>query len=157
YELLTGQLPFDLSGLTPAEAATVIAEHEPGKPSAAIRPNADSAAHSRVLALSKTAWADLDGLCLSAMHKDPSRRYRSVEALIRDVDHYLNGEPLEARPDAWQYRIGKFVRRNRRAVAATAMSVMLIVGLVLFFTLRLAKARDTALAEAARTQRIQQF
>src|SRR5579864_6064824 len=157
YELLTGQLPFDLSGLTPAEAATVIADHEPGKPSATIRPNADSGAHSRVLALGKTAWADLDCLCLSAMHKDPSRRYRSMEALIRDVDHYLNGEPLEARPDAWQYRISKFVRRHRRAVAATAVSVLLIVGLVLFFTLRLAKARDAALTEAARTQRIQQF
>src|SRR3984957_10465327 len=34
YELLTSQLPFDLSGLTPAEAATVITEHEPGKASA---------------------------------------------------------------------------------------------------------------------------
>ncbi len=155
YELLTRQLPFDLSGLTPAEAATVITEHEPGKASAAVRTNDVSGVNSRVLG--KTAWADLDGLCLSSMHKDPLRRYRSVEALIRDVDHYLNGEPLEARPDAWQYRIDKFVRRNRRAVAATAMSVILIVGLVIFFTLRLAKARDTALAEAARTQRIQQF
>ena len=155
YELLTSQLPFDLSGLTPAEAATVITEHEPGKASAAVRTNAVSGVNTRVLG--KTAWADLDGLCLSSMHKDPLRRYRSVEALIRDVDHYLNGEPLEARPDAWQYRIDKFVRRNRRAVAATAMSVILIVGLVIFFTLRLAKARDTALAEAARTQRIQQF
>jgi eukaryotic-like serine/threonine-protein kinase len=167
YELLTGQLPFDLSGLTPAEAATVITEHEPGKPSAAVKRIADSdkngseasvsGANPHALSLSKTAWADLDVLCLSAMHKDPLRRYRSVEALIRDVDHYLNGEPLEARPDAWQYRIGKFVRRNRRAVAATAVIFAVIIGLVAFFTVRLAKARDTALAEAARTERIQQF
>ncbi len=157
YELLTGQLPFDLSGLTPAEAATVITEHEPGKPSTAVSSSAGSGANSRVLTLGKTAWADLDCLCLNAMHKDPSRRYRSVEALIRDVDHYLNGEPLEARPDALAYRIGKFVRRHRGAVAATAVTSMLIVGLVIFFTLRLAKARDTALSEAARTQRIQQF
>src|SRR5450755_2983419 len=156
YELLTGQLPFDLSGLTPAEAATVITEHESGKPSAALKRNA-GAADFRFLSLGKTAWADLDGLCLNALHKDPSRRYASVEALIRDIDHYLNGEPLETRPDAWQYRIVKFVRRNRRAVAATAVSVILIVGLVVFFTLRVAKARDAALAEAARTQRIQQF
>jgi serine/threonine-protein kinase len=76
---------------------------------------------------------------------------------MRDVDHYLNGEPLEARPDAWRYRIDKFVRRNRRAVAATAVIFAVIVGLVTFFAVRLAKARDTALAEAARTQRIQQF
>jgi serine/threonine-protein kinase len=157
YELLTGQLPFDLSGLTPAEGATIIAEHEPGKPSAAVKRTTDSDPNSHALSVSKTAWADLDVFCLSAMHKDPLRRYRSVEALIRDVDHYLNGEPLEARPDAWHYRIGKFVRRNRRAVAATAVIFAVIVGLIAFFTVRLAKARDTALAEAARTQRIQQF
>jgi eukaryotic-like serine/threonine-protein kinase len=157
YELLTGQLPFDLSGLTPAEAATIIAEHEPGKPSAAVKRTIDSKSNSHALSVSKTAWADLDVLCLSAMHKDPRRRYRSVEALIRDVDHYLNGEPLEARPDAWQYRVGKFVQRNRRAVTAMTVIFVVIVGLVAFFTVRLAKARDAALAEAARTQRIQQF
>ena len=159
YELLTGQLPFDLSGLTPAEAASIIAEHEPGKPSAAVKRTTDSDANSHTpsLSVSKTAWADLDVLCLNAMHKDPHRRYQSVEALIRDVDHYLNGEPLEARPDTLDYRIGKFVRRNRRAVAATAVIFAVIVGLIAFFTVRLAKARDTALAEAARTQRIQQF
>lgn len=157
YELLTGQLPFDLSGLTPAEAATIITDHEPGKPSAAVNPTAGSEATSHAISVSKTAWADLDVLCLNAMHKDPQRRYRSAEALIRDVDHYLQGEPLEARPDAWQYRIGKFVRRNRNAVATMTVIFAVIVGLVTFFTLRLAKARDTALAEAARTQRIQQF
>jgi serine/threonine protein kinase/Tfp pilus assembly protein PilF len=157
YELLTGQLPFDLSGLTPAEAATIITEHEPGKPSSAVKRPTGSPANLHAQSVSKTAWADLDVLCLAAMRKDPQRRYRSVEALIRDVDHYLNGEPLEARPDAWQYRIDKFVRRNRRAVAATAVIFALIVGLVTFFTVRLAQARDTALAEAARTQRIQQF
>ena len=159
YELLTGQLPFDLSGLTPAEAASIIAEHEPGKPSAAIKRTTDSDANSHTLSLSlsKTAWADLDVLCLNAMHKDPRRRYRTVEALIRDLDHYLNGEPLEARPDTLDYRIGKFVRRNRGAVASTTVIFVVIVGLIAFFTVRLAKARDTALAEAARTQRIQQF
>jgi serine/threonine protein kinase/tetratricopeptide (TPR) repeat protein len=162
YELLTGELPFDLSGLTPAEAATIITEHEPGRPSAAVRRIRDSGATSRSRslagpALRGVAWADLDVLCLNAMHKDPQRRYKSVEALIRDVDHYLNGEPLEARPDAWTYRLGKFVGRNRRTVAAVTAIFVLTVGLIAFFTVRLAKARDAALAEAARTQRIQQF
>jgi serine/threonine-protein kinase len=157
YELLTGQLPFDLSGLTPAEAATIITDHDPGRPSAAVKRIADSEATSHSRSLSKTAWADLDVLCLGAMHKDPLRRYRSVEALMRDVDHYLSAEPLEARADAWRYRIGKFVRRNRRAVAVMTAIFVVIVGLVAFFTVRLAKARDGALAEAARTQRIQQF
>ena len=54
------------------------------------------------------------------MHKDLQRRYRSAEALIRDIDHYLKGEPLEARPDSVRYRLGKFVRRNRRVLASAA-------------------------------------
>jgi serine/threonine-protein kinase len=91
------------------------------------------------------------------MHKDTQRRYQSVEALIRDIDHYLKGEPLEARPDTFRYRLGKFVRRNRRAVSAAALVFTVIVGLVVFFTVRLAKARNAALEEAARTQRIQRF
>jgi serine/threonine-protein kinase len=157
YELLTWQLPFDLSDLTPAEAATIITEHEPGKPSAAVKRGTDPEAISYSLAVHKTAWADLDVLCLSAMHKDPRRRYRSVEALMRDIDHYLEGEPLEARPDTLRYRTAKFVRRNRRAVSAAAVVLAVIVGLVAFFTVRVAKARDAALAQAARTQRIQQF
>ena len=157
YELLVGELPIDLSNLTPAEAATIIAEHEPAKPSAATKRAMQSHPDHDLPAVSQEAWADLDVLCLTAMHKDPARRYRSVEALIRDIDHYLKGEPLEARPDTVRYRTAKFVRRNRSAVAAAASVGVVIIGLVTFFTVRLAKARDAAMAEAARTQRIQQF
>jgi len=145
YELLAGRLPFDLSGMTPAEAATMIAERQPDKPSTAKG------------AASKAAWADLDVLCLTAMHKDPERRYRSVEALIRDVDHYLKAEPLEARPDSRRYRLGKFARRNRRALTVALLVFTVIAGLVVYFTMRLTAAHNRTLAEAARTQRIQRF
>jgi serine/threonine-protein kinase len=158
YELLAGQLPFDLSKLTPGEAEAVIVARDPEKPSAVAKKMAEQPdAKPNIPSISKTAWADLDVLCLTAMHKDVDRRYRSVEALIRDVDHYLNGQPLEARPDTVRYRLGKFVRRNRRAVSAVALVLTIIVGLVVFFTVRLAKARNAALEEAARTQRIQRF
>jgi serine/threonine-protein kinase len=156
YELLSGKLPFDLSNRTPAEAETMIVEHEPVKPSSLARRMAEKPG-VRVPSATSTAWADLDVLCLTAMHKDPQRRYRSVEALIRDIDHYLKAEPLEARPDTVRYRVGKFVRRNQRAVTAATLVFAVIVGLVVFFTVRLAKARNAALAEAARTQRIQRF
>jgi len=158
YELLTGRLPFDLSKRTAREAEMIIVNDEPEKPSAAARrmralPGADP----RVPAAGKALWADLDVLCLTAMHKDAQRRYRSVEALIRDVDHYLNGEPLEARPDTLRYRLGKFVGRNRRALAAACLVFTVIVALVVIFTIGLATARNRALAEAARAQRIQGF
>ena len=154
YELLCDRLPFDLSNLAPAEAETVLLEHEPPKPSATARRQAATAVAA---SLSVGSWADLDVLCLTALQKDPERRYRSVEALIRDVDHYLNHEPLEARPDTLNYRFGKFVRRNQREVVAAVAAAVLMIGLVTFFTIRLAKARDAAIAEAARTQRIQRF
>ena len=154
FELLTGQLPFDLSNLTPAEAASIIAEHESGKPSTNSKLKVPLRDDSL---MTKAAWADLDVLCLTAIHKDPARRYRSAEALIRDVDHYLRAEPLDARPDSISYRFGKFIHRNQRSVTISAAVVVLIVGMLTFFTVRLAKARNAALAEAARTERIQKF
>ena len=56
-----------------------------------------------------------------------------------------------------RYRLGKFVGRNLQAVTATALVLAVVIALVGFFTIRLARARDAALAEAARTERIQQF
>jgi len=146
YELLAGSPPFDLEGRTAAEAAEIVARQAPEKPSAVTR-RAERGA----------AWADLDVLCLTALQKEPARRYRSVESLIRDVDHYLRGEPLEARPDTLGYRAGKFVRRNWRAVSAAAAVILAVVGLTTFYTLRLAAARNAAVAEAERTRRIQAF
>ncbi len=149
YELLTGRLPLDLSNRTPGEAERMIVAQDAAKPS--------SVAASPPFALSKSGWADLDVLCLTAIHKDPARRYRSVEALIRDVDHYVRHEPLEARLDTVRYRCGKFVRRNRRPIYASLLVLVTIVALVAFFTVRLTAARNATLAAAARTQRVQRF
>jgi serine/threonine protein kinase/tetratricopeptide (TPR) repeat protein len=158
YELLAGRLPFDLLNKTPGEVETILAEQQPEKPSAtARRTNKSPGASTNSLSASKTSWADLDVMCLTAMHKDPQRRYASVEALIRDVDHYLKREPLEARPDRLDYRVSKFVRRNRSAVSAAGLVFITIVGLVVFYTVRLTRARNAALAEAARTERVQRF
>src|SRR3989454_4573255 len=147
YELLTERLPFDLSNRTPGEAETVIVERGPKRPSAAAQEQS----------ISKRAWADLDVLCLTAMRKEPERRYRTVEALIRDIDHYLDGEPLDARPDTFGYRLSKYVRRNWRPVSAAGAAIIVVIGLVVFYTVRLTTARNAAVAEAGRTQRIQHF
>ncbi len=153
YELLAGRHPYDLAEKTPGQAERLILETEPAKPSAARRTDGEAPP----LSVRKSAWADLDVLCLTAMHKDPQRRYATVEALVRDLDRFLKGKPLEARPDALGYRVGKFLRRHRQPVAAAALVAALIIGLVIFYTVRLASARDAAVAEAARVQRIQSF
>jgi tetratricopeptide (TPR) repeat protein/predicted Ser/Thr protein kinase len=158
YQLLAGRLPFDLSDQTPEQAEKIVTGQEAKKPSAAAAEDTAPAAENRAgFSPTKSAWADLDVLCLTAMHKDPQRRYSSVEALLRDVDHYLKGEPLDARGDTLGYRLRKFVSRNQRAVAITGAVFATVVALVIFFTVRLARARNAALTEAERAQRMQNF
>ncbi len=142
---------------TPEKPTTVIVGRSRRSPPRPQRQTTAAKRGPRPLPPARPLWADLDVLCLTAMHKDPARRYQSVEALIRDIDHYLEGEPLEARPDTVRYRLGKFVRRNRRAGVRGGPVLAIVVGLVVFYTVRLAKARNAAVAEAARTQRIQRF
>jgi eukaryotic-like serine/threonine-protein kinase len=158
YELLSGKLPFELSHRTPAQAEQIITHEDAEKPSAVVQRTFNASANkAHHLAASKSAWAELDVLCMTALHKDTQRRYPSVEALLRDVDHFLKQEPLDARPDTARYRIGKFVTRNRRSVATAALVFVLVSGLVTYFTARLAIARSAAVAEAARAERVQKF
>ncbi|HEY1422339.1 MAG TPA: serine/threonine-protein kinase, partial [Candidatus Acidoferrum sp.] len=158
YELLSGKLPFDLSERTPAQAEKILTQQEAEKPSAAANKIATLAdAQTPLREVSKSAWDDLDVLCLTALHKDTQRRYASVEALLRDVEHFSKQEPLDARADTAGYRIGKFVTRNRTKVITATAALMIFASLVIFFTVRLARAKNAALAEAARTQRIQGF
>ncbi len=153
YELLAERLPLDLSSRTPGQADAMILDIEPEPVSRAARAQgAGSAA-----ALRRSEWNDLDVLCKMAMHKDPARRYRSVDALLRDVDHFRAGEPLDAHPDALSYRVSRFVRRRWREAALVAALVLLSVGAATSYTVRLGRARDAAVREAERRTRLQRF
>ena len=139
YELLTGRRPFEFSGRTSADAVSAILEQGAARPSG-----------------SRTA-TDLDVLVLTALQADPGRRYGSVEAFIRDLEHYRQGEALDARADSLPYRAGKFARRHWRPLAVTAAMLALVIALVAFYTIRLADARDAAVLQANRAQRSQEL
>jgi tetratricopeptide (TPR) repeat protein len=153
YELLSGHLPFDTTHKSASEIEQLVLQQDHERPSAVATRGGSAPARSA----SRSEWADLDVLCLTAMQRDVGRRYASAEALLRDIDHFLRGEPLDARPDGARYRAAKFLRRNGRAVAATAAAFVLIAGGGSFYGVRLAEARNAAVQEAARTQRIQRF
>ena len=139
YELLCERLPFDLSGCTPAQAEKILAEQEAERPSSVVERISDPKVRNKDIASSrKTASAELDALCLTAMHKDPSLRYRSVDALIRDLDHYSKGEPLEARPPTVSYRVRRFFSRNQPSITATFMALLVVAmaALAIMFTVR---------------------
>jgi serine/threonine protein kinase/tetratricopeptide (TPR) repeat protein len=151
YELLAGQLPFDVSRSTPEAAAMLMSTRAPERPSSAARGTAGA------LVASAAEWADLDVLCFTAMHADAQRRYQTVEAFARDVDHFLRGQPLDARPDSVGYRLSKFTRRHRLPLATAAVVVVSFIGLASFYAIRLSRARNAAVASAERAERVQRF
>jgi serine/threonine-protein kinase len=157
YELIVGRLPFDLANRAPGEAEKIILEREAERPSAAAKRMTLVSAGPHLHGINKGQWADIDVLVLTAMHKDVERRYRTVWALVRDVDHFLRNEPLEARGDSARYRVGKFVTRHRRSITLSAFAALVVVTLVVFYTVRLRSARNVAVAETARAERIQGF
>ncbi len=139
YELLCGRLPFDLSGCTPAQAEKFLTEREAEKPSSVMwQTSASKTSHKGMAAFRKTVSPELDALCLTAMHKDPALRYHSVDALIRDIDHYQKHEPLEARPATLSYRVRHFFSRHQRSIAAAFMTslVAAMAALAVVFAVR---------------------
>ncbi|HKQ13526.1 MAG TPA: serine/threonine-protein kinase [Steroidobacteraceae bacterium] len=152
YSLLTGVHPYSLSGRNAAEYLHLVETLDPPRPSAAVDKSSQAA---RTLA--RTLAGDLDNIVLRAMHREPERRYPSAAALAEDVQRYLDDRPVEARPDAWTYRIGKFARRNTAALAATSVVLVSIVALVTFYTARLTAERDVAERERAVSASVSQF
>ncbi len=141
YELLTGLPPFDLERLRSAsasEADRIICEEEPPKPSL-MAGNAQAGRDSLPTPrgedprkLKRQLRGELDWIVMKAMHKDPNRRYDTASALAEDIQRYLQDEPVHARPPEWSYRVRKFVRRHRVAVAATGtVLASLVLGLQL--------------------------
>lgn len=73
---------------------------------------------------------DLNSIIEKASHEEPGRRYPSVADLSSDVQAFLSGFPVSARPGSSAYRARKFFQRHRIAVsAAVALLVALLGGL----------------------------
>jgi WD40 repeat protein/uncharacterized membrane protein len=95
---------------------------------------------------------DLDSIVLAALHREPKRRYASVEQLIDDLERHLGGLPVKARDATLVYRAGKFVRRNAVAVIAVTMVVGTSSGATLV-SLDQARRADAQAREAEQLRR----
>ncbi|MBM0103596.1 serine/threonine protein kinase [Steroidobacter sp. S1-65] len=160
YELLCGYKPFALRGKNLGEFERAICEDMPAMPSeviAAAERQADSgivsvsAQRSATTAkLRRELSGDLDNIVAMAMRKEPERRYSSAAQLAGDVERYLSGLPVLARPDSWSYRAGKFLQRYALGVALSAALVATLIGFtvtVYMQSLRIEQERDLAQAQ----------
>ena len=111
FELLTGQLPYNVSGSAVHEAVRVVCEANP----------------ARISTINKNLKGDIETIALKAMEKDRDRRYQSAVELRRDIQHFLDNEPIEARPTSPWYRVRKFVSRNRTLVVSSMIICMLVI------------------------------
>ena len=166
YRLLTGHPPYQLDTRDPLTMARGISEIEPEKPSTVIDrveevrgsdgesrrvtpEQISDARNERPAILRRRLTGDLDNIVLKALRKEPARRYASAEQLSEDIQRYLDGLPILARSDTFGYRTGKFVKRHKAGVGATAMVFMTLVA-GLFVTIREARIAEAQRARAER-------
>jgi serine/threonine protein kinase len=104
--------------------------------------------------LRRTLRGDLDVIVAKALRKNPEERYTSVAALADDLRRFLRREPITARPATVRYRSAMFLRRHPGSVAAFALVLMFVGGLIAVHTIRLSAERDHAQREAAKAVKV---
>ncbi len=137
YDLLTGRPPHQ--GLSPLQALMDVVETDPPRPRE-LRPRVDR---------------DLEAVCLKCLRKAPAERYGSALAVAEEMERWLRGEPVLARPAGVGERLAKWTRR-RPAVAAL-LAVLVVTastgfGLVTWHWRDAAAARQTAEVALASTE-----
>ena len=142
HEMLTGELPYDLRGRSPVEAACLLA----GRSGVPLRDMARRFRGPGTAAHDAGQLAVIVGKCLEPQ---PSNRYATAGALEGDLGRWLQGEPIRARPPTLAESLVRLARRHRTAAlaAGTALTALLaaVVG-ISWFSLRAELRRREALA-----------
>jgi tetratricopeptide (TPR) repeat protein/predicted Ser/Thr protein kinase len=132
YRLLCGAMPYPVEGSL-LEIARTIVHAEPVPPRRA----------------NPALPADLEAVILRAIRKDKARRYQSAAGLARDLERYLNGEPVEARAGSGWYVLRKAVVLNRRRLLLAAAALGLIIASAVTVAVSLARANQQRLLARA--------
>ncbi|MBU6237692.1 MAG: protein kinase [Planctomycetes bacterium] len=160
YELLTGSTPIDddtIRKRAMIKTLEVIREQESPRPSSKLsnskadvlqavseQRGIDTGKLSRILA------RDLDWVVMKAIEKERSRRYESASGLGADIERFLAGEPILARPPSLTYRCRKFLRKHLVGAIVTTLLTLLIGAVsfgALMQALRAGAVKQKAIAE----------
>jgi serine/threonine protein kinase/tetratricopeptide (TPR) repeat protein len=158
YELLTGTTPITREAFKHAaldEMLRLIREQEAPTPSSRLSsddrtPTVAANRQIEPAKLGRFIKGELDWIVMKALSKERDRRYETAKGFARDIERFLNHEPVSAGPPSAAYRLRKFVRRNRPQVIAASLVVLALVAGVVGTTLGLLEARHQA--EIARGQ-----
>jgi non-specific serine/threonine protein kinase/serine/threonine-protein kinase len=155
YQLLTGHVPHRFTTRSPLEIERAVCEEEPTRPSTAVSEERARAAGRDTTKrnLRRELAGDVDTIVMKALRKTPERRYASAEQLSEDLGRFLDGLPVLARPDSVGYRFGKFVRRNRLPVGATA-ALIVVLSAGLWNSDRLYREASEARTDEAQQRRV---
>ena len=130
YCLLTGRPPFQASD--PQETLRQVRDVQPVAPSK-LNPRLDR---------------DLETICLKCLAKHPADRYASAGDLALDLEHYLNGEPIAARPIGSLRRMWRWGQRHRLVAGLSLALAGILIALALagppaaFYTMWLDEQRQ---------------
>jgi Serine/threonine protein kinase len=133
YELLTNRRPFDFRGKHLTEILKIVHKEEPLAPS--------SFQSSKF----KSRDSEIDAIVLKSLAKSPRERYQTVEEFRFDIQNYLNGLPISARPQTNFYRFGKYVKRHKFESAVGAVFLLVLFGWFITAILQAQRAQMQAL------------
>ncbi|MEN8149937.1 MAG: serine/threonine-protein kinase [Planctomycetota bacterium] len=132
FELLAGRLPHECREMPFVQALRMIQE-EPAPQLSSVR---------------REHRGDVSIIIGKALATDRERRYSSAAAMAEDIRRYLSHQPIAARPPTLGYQVGRFVRRHKALVGATAVAVLgLVIGLVFALLAMREEARQRVVAE----------
>ena len=138
YELLTGTTPLTREAIKQAhldEMLRLIREQEAPTPSSRLstsdsKPSIAANRQTEPAKLGRFVKGELDWIVLKALAKERERRYETASGFAKDVERFLNHEPVSAGPVSAGYRLKKFVQRNRgQVIAASLVLLALLAGI----------------------------
>lgn len=104
--------------------------------------------------LTKSIRGDLDWIVMKSLEKTRDRRYKTVSAMVVDIQRHLSDEPVLARAPSTIYRLNKFLRRHKSEAVATLGLVLIICALITTFSMWKQKSQERNRTELNRHRSI---